>query len=202
MKKAKTLVQQAIEAVPEFGQSYEKFRNMMLAHGKSVESINNYSRKLAVIVLRFQALPETLTAEQVNTHLAEMRSRNLSLSEYKHTIFGLRNYHKALGIRRRAVRLPSVRKDGSLPVVLSQKECRRLFAAPSNRLLLNDVRLAVGQQPVERVSRKERRQAVQQRLGYFPCRCPACGMDTLVVIEKILPGRSPPYPAIPCTGVC
>ena len=33
------LVQQAIDSVPAFGQSYEKFRNMMLADGKSVKSI-------------------------------------------------------------------------------------------------------------------------------------------------------------------
>jgi hypothetical protein len=129
----------------------------MLAHGKSVESINTLSLGYAVT-------------------------------------------HKALGIRRCTARLPSVRKDGSLPVVLSQEECRCLFATPLNRLLLNDIRLAAGQQPVERGSRKERRQAVQQRLGYFPCQCPACGMDTLVVVEKILPGGSLPYPDILCAG--
>jgi site-specific recombinase XerD len=133
MKKSKTLVQQAIEAVPEFGQRYEKFRNMMLAHGKSVESIENYGRKIATVVLRFRELPENLSTDQVNTHLAEMRGKNLSLSEYKHTIFGLRSYYKALGISRRSLRLPPVRKDGSLPVVLSQDECRRLFAAPAMR---------------------------------------------------------------------
>jgi uncharacterized protein YbaA (DUF1428 family) len=74
--------------------------------------------------------------------------------------------------------------------------------APSNRLLLNEVRLATGQQPVEKLSRSERRHAIQQRLGYFPCRCPACGMDTMVVLERILPGRSPPYTFAQWTVAC
>jgi site-specific recombinase XerD len=141
MKKANTLVQQAIEAVPAFGQSYEKFRNQMLAEGKSVNSISNYGRKIATLVLRFGVLPETLSTDQVNMHLAEMRVKgmNTSLSEFKHTIYGLRSYHQALGIGHKAARLPSIRKESRLPVVLSQAECRRLFSAPSlhkHRVLL------------------------------------------------------------------
>ncbi len=135
MKKTKTLVERAIEAVPGFGQSYEKFLNMMLAGGRSVKSIDNYGRKIAVVALRFGALPESLTTHQVNAHLAEMRNsvKCPSQSEFKHTIYGLRAYNKALGINRKAARLPSIRKESRLPVVLSQSECKRLFSAPSDR---------------------------------------------------------------------
>ncbi len=74
--------------------------------------------------------------------------------------------------------------------------------APSNRALLDDVRQAAGQQPVEKVPRKERRMVAQQRLGYRPCYCPVCKQDTMVVVETFLPARSPPYPAMPWTAAC
>jgi hypothetical protein len=68
--------------------------------------------------------------------------------------------------------------------------------SPSNRRLLNGIRQIKGQLPVEKVSRRLLREAVQQRLGYSPCRCPACGEDTMVVIEILLPCRGPPCPVI------
>lgn len=74
--------------------------------------------------------------------------------------------------------------------------------APSNRPLLDDVREAVGQPPVEKVARKERRQAVQGRLGYRPCYCPGCGQDTMVVLKTFLPGRAPPYRPMALITTC
>ncbi len=46
-------------------------------------------------------------------------------------IYGLRYYFRLLGHTKRAVNLPSLKRDTKLPVILNRKELKELFAAPS-----------------------------------------------------------------------
>jgi len=45
-------------------------------------------------------------------------------------VYGLRYYFRHIGDNRRAINLPSLKKDVSLPVILNRRELRTLFAAP------------------------------------------------------------------------
>jgi hypothetical protein len=63
--KKKTLVQLAVEAVPGFAQSYEKFRIRMLVEQKSAKTIEEYGRQVSALSLHFKTLPEHLTGDQI-----------------------------------------------------------------------------------------------------------------------------------------
>jgi integrase/recombinase XerD len=45
-------------------------------------------------------------------------------------VYGLRYYFRLLGHNKRAISLPSLKKDAKLPVILNRSELKELFAAP------------------------------------------------------------------------
>ncbi len=46
-------------------------------------------------------------------------------------VYGLRYYFRLTGENKRAINLPSLKKDTRLPVILNRSELRKLFAAPA-----------------------------------------------------------------------
>jgi site-specific recombinase XerD len=125
----KTLVQQAVEEVPGFAQSYEKFRKRMLIDQKAAKTIAGYMRMLSHISLHYGRTPENLTQEEPDSFPAD-RVR-VKISTFKHLIHGLRYYCKAPGIEKKLFYLPVLKKDRSLPEILNAEECRRLFRVSS-----------------------------------------------------------------------
>jgi site-specific recombinase XerD len=139
MKKEKPLVEQALQNIEGFGQSYEKFRNRMLIEQKSGKTIDEYGRKIAALSLHFKSLPEELSDAQIESYLVEKLRGGSSNSMFKHIVFGLRCYFKAQGLARKRHRLPPIKKEQKLPQVLNYAECKRLFSAPhtlKHRVLL------------------------------------------------------------------
>jgi integrase/recombinase XerD len=62
------------------------------------------------------------------------------LSDFKHTVYGLRYCYRLLGMTEKMVQLPRIKRDKKLPVVLNHKECKALFTAPEllkHRVLLS-----------------------------------------------------------------
>jgi len=49
---------------------------------------------------------------------------------FKHTVYGLRFFFRLYGLEDRVLRLPTVKSDRKVPVVLSGEELKKLFAAP------------------------------------------------------------------------
>ena len=45
-------------------------------------------------------------------------------------VYGLRYYYRLLGINKRAIALPSLKRDTKLPAILNRKELKELFRAP------------------------------------------------------------------------
>jgi site-specific recombinase XerD len=45
-------------------------------------------------------------------------------------VYGLRYYYRLLGMNKKAIALPSLKKDTKLPVILNRSELKELFAAP------------------------------------------------------------------------
>ena len=103
--------------------------------------MNNYTRCLAHLALHYKQSPETLSIELIDDYLFHCKNLHKTPSEsfFKHTVFGLRAIYKVLGIKDRHVKLPQIKRQNKLPVVLSKAEVRTLLKAPKylkHRLML------------------------------------------------------------------
>ena len=83
-----------------------------------------------------------MSEKEINRYLADLarRSKTPSLSQFKHTIYGLRYCYHLIGMKEKALKLPSLKQDRKLPVVLNYQECIALFKAPDllkHRVLLS-----------------------------------------------------------------
>lgn len=132
MRFTETIVEKACTQVEGFAAAYQKLNEKVLLAGQSKSTLSNYGRQLAHLCLRFNCLPEQLDDEQINGYLAALASgtNSPSRSSFKHSIYGLRFYFRLVGYPKRAINLPSLKKEEKLPVVLNQQELIRLFNAP------------------------------------------------------------------------
>lgn len=100
-------------------------------NGQSESTLLNYGRCLAKLALYFKACPTTLPDAKINEYLLLLRdSQNPSFSYFKHTVYGLRLAYRLIGREDKAIRLPSIKRVKSLPLVLNRKEVRTLIATP------------------------------------------------------------------------
>lgn len=136
-----TVVEQAIELVPEFKNVVHKMEQQVTLRGQSKSTLNNYIRRIALVVNNFGRLPEQIEEEEINEYLVGLARdpRSPSRSSFKHMVYGLRYYFRLMGMNKNAIALPSLKKDTKLPVILNQQELKELFAAPTllkQRILL------------------------------------------------------------------
>lgn len=101
--------------------------------GQSQSTLNNYIRKIALISLHFKRLPEQISDEEINEYLTGLAldKNSPSRSSFKHMVYGLRYYFRYIGQTKRAVNLPSLKKETRLPVILNRSELKELFIAPT-----------------------------------------------------------------------
>ena len=124
-----TYLDKAIEAVPEFKERISLFTQKLRLAQYADGSIYHYRLKIAQAVLYLKKLPDKFTQEDIDIYLSMLLSRNrYSISHYKHTIFGLKDYYKYMGLKEPGgLVLPKVRKAKRLPRVLSQDQVARLI---------------------------------------------------------------------------
>ena len=127
----KTLISQAKREVPGFKEHFAKFEQQMIIGGYSPSTLFNYSRAVAKISLYFKKSILDLDPDEVNAFLyALAKEKKASSSYFKHTVYGLRFFFRLYDLEDRVLRLPMIKNDRKLPIVLSRKELRRLFKAP------------------------------------------------------------------------
>lgn len=128
-----TFVEQAIALVPEFEKVVRKLEQQVTLRGQSRSTLQNYIRRIALFVMRFEKLPEQIDPEEINEYLAALARdpKSPSRSSFKHMVYGLRYYYRLMGMNREAIALPSLKKESKLPVILNQQELKELFAAPT-----------------------------------------------------------------------
>jgi site-specific recombinase XerD len=136
-----TLVEKAIEMVPGFHLVFKKLDQQVTLRGQSKSTLNNYIRCIANISLHFGQLPELITDDEINEYLTTMalNPKSPSRSNFKHAVYGLRYYFRLIGHNKRAISLPSLKKEAKLPVILNRSELKILFATPTllkHRILL------------------------------------------------------------------
>jgi len=126
-------VEQAIANVSGFENVVKKLDQQVTLRGQSESTFNNYIRRIAQFSLHFGKLPESIDENEVNEYLVALARdpRSPSRSSFKHMVYGLRYYYRALGMNSKAIALPSLKKDTKLPVILNHSELKELFAAPT-----------------------------------------------------------------------
>ncbi len=82
-----------------------------------------------------------MSEEQINDYLYHCQNLHKTPSEsfFKHTIYGLRAAYKVLGMEKKRIQLPQIKRQKDLPIVLNKQEVRELLNAPKylkHRLIL------------------------------------------------------------------
>lgn len=128
-----TLVEMAIMMVPGFEAVYHKLNQQVTLRGQSKSTLNNYIQRIAKICLKFNRLPEQISDDEINEYLCTLAldPKSPSRSTFKHAVYGLRYYFRLVGLNKRAIDLPSLKKDTKLPVILNRRELIELFKAPT-----------------------------------------------------------------------
>jgi site-specific recombinase XerD len=128
---AKTLIERAKREVPGFREHYAKFEEQVTIGGYSSSTLFNYSRAVAKISLHFKKSLLDLDVDEVNQFLYLIaKERSASSTYFKHTVYGLRFFFRLYDLEDRIIKLPSIRNEQKLPVVLSHQELKRLFSVP------------------------------------------------------------------------
>ena len=128
-----TIFGRAMQTVPDFDKVYHKMKQQTLLGGRSQSTFDNYIRRIALVCLEYNRLPEDISEDEINdylTGLAQM-AKSPSRSSFKHAVYGLRYYFRHMGLNKRATDLPSMKKEVKLPVIFNRSELRQLFNAPA-----------------------------------------------------------------------
>ncbi len=146
MKKTKrnsrTIIDRAKAEVKGFHPMYARLEQKVQLGGLSESTLKNYGRCIAKISVHFGCPSHELQEEQINGYLQFLLIKEKpSRSYFKHTIYGLRFLFRVYGREDKALKLPSLKRGNPLPVVLSKKECKRLFK--SGRILKHRVMLSL-----------------------------------------------------------
>ena len=130
---SQTLVDKAILTVPGFENVCKTLHQQVTMQGQSQSTLNNYIRRIANISLHFQRLPEHISDDELNEYLTSLAidKNSPSRSSFKHMVYGLRYYFRHIGDNKRAINLPSLKKEATLPVILNRSELKELFRAPT-----------------------------------------------------------------------
>lgn len=101
-----------------------RFERTVSVLGRSQSTFANYSRHVAAISLYFGKIPTELDPEQVHDYLffLQKKSKTPSQTYFKHCVYGLRFLLKSEGLPYEYLRLPSIKHEKKLPVVLSKEE--------------------------------------------------------------------------------
>jgi site-specific recombinase XerD len=128
-----TILERAMQTVPGFDKVYHKLRQQTILSGRSQSTFDNYIRRIALVCLEYNRLPEDISEDEINDYLTGLAQmpKSPSRSSFKHAVYGLRYYFRLIGQAKRATNLPSMRKEAKLPVIFNRSELRQLFKAPT-----------------------------------------------------------------------
>lgn len=125
-----SVITRAIHQIPGFLKILEQLKKQMINNGTSASTFKNYLRYVSVIALHYNKRPDTLTREEIDDYLYMLKQRSTtpSLSYFKFTVYGLSYMFRALRIKRKLAKLPSIKHETRLPVVLSFNEMMQLLS--------------------------------------------------------------------------
>jgi hypothetical protein len=88
--------------------------------------------------LHFGKLPELISDDEINEYLCTLalNPKSPSRSNFKHAVYGLRYYFRLIGQNKRAIDLPSLKKDGLYLITLSGFCCSQPCAKVDKSIAL------------------------------------------------------------------
>ncbi len=118
------LLERAKAEVPQFTELMHRYQRSMSVLGRSKTTFRNYASHMANISLHFGKIPTELDPEQIHEYLflLQKRSKTPSQTYFKHTVYGLRFLLKTEGLDYTFLKLPQIKQEKKLPVVLSKQE--------------------------------------------------------------------------------
>ena len=80
-----TLVEKAIQTVDGFDRVYKTLHQQTVMRGQSKSTLSNYIRRIAIISLHFNRLPENISDDQINEYLTSLAldAKSPSRSSFK-----------------------------------------------------------------------------------------------------------------------
>ena len=131
-KKRTKIVDNAIQTVEGFEKVFKVIHQNTVLKGQSQSTFSNYIRRIAIISLHFNRLPENISDDEINEYLTGLALdlKSPSRSSFKHMVYGLRYYFRNIGQNKRAIALPSLKNENKLPVILNRSELKELFKTP------------------------------------------------------------------------
>lgn len=129
-----TIIAKACRTVPGFAETYQTFERTLTLRQRSKSAMQNYGRSIAKVALHFGMDPVDLSIEQINDFLYAMLKTNTSPSKsyFRHTVYGLKCLFKIMGKQEKALKMPPIRDNDTMPVVLSKQEIKRLLSLTAN----------------------------------------------------------------------
>ena len=132
--KIDNIVQKALNQIIGFDEVMLKMKKKIIIDDLCESTYQNYIRKIAEICLHFNSLPNEISDNDLNNyfvHLSLLKS-SPSRSLFKHMVYGLSFYYRAIGDKTRYLQLPSIKKPAKIPVILNKSELKKLFIAPKS----------------------------------------------------------------------
>ena len=110
-KERSKIVDNAIRTVEGFEKVFKVIHQNTVLKGQSKSTFHNYLRRIALISLHFDRLPENISDDEINEYLTGLAldPKSPSRSSFKHMVYGLRYYFRHIGLNRRAIALPSLK---------------------------------------------------------------------------------------------
>lgn len=142
-KERAKIVDNAIQTVEGFEKVFKVIHQNTVLRGQSKSTFHNYLRRIALLSLHFDRLPENISDDEINEYLTGLAldPKSPSRSSFKHMVYGLRYYFRHIGENKRAIALPSLKNENKLPVILNRSELKELFKVP--KLLKHRIILAL-----------------------------------------------------------
>lgn len=142
-KQRSKIVDNAIQTVEGFEKVFKVIHQNTVLRGQSKSTFHNYLRRIALISLHFDRLPENISDDEIREYLTSLAldPKSPSRSSFKHMVYGLRYYFRHIGQNKRVVTLPSLKNEYKLPVILNRSELKELFKTP--KLLKHRIILAL-----------------------------------------------------------
>ena len=120
----------AISKVPTFADRISLFQSKLQICGRAAGTITDYSHALYKAVYQVGKLPEDFSQQDLDAYLKSMLDRKPqpAVSQFKHFVYGLKSYLKALGYPElQGLAMPTIRRVKRLPRVFSVEEIRTLL---------------------------------------------------------------------------
>ncbi len=120
--------------MPGFDALNADFKISLTINQLATKTYSAYIRQVAAFCLHFKCLPDYCSQKQINSYLALLatKSQGPSATTLKQTVYALKYYFKNICKVEHPPVFPNIIQRKSLPVVLSQRECKILFRTPSN----------------------------------------------------------------------